>query len=268
MNQAQMMRGARTAVDRGELASVDAPAVDQAAGLRRLFEGRSTRVMGVVSNPAVAWSGALMEHLAEALGAAQLHTLVVDASETAPEANEWAALDLRWAIEVRCKTYSYLGARGLIRQHVDATGQAAGLLRLASDAAPWADVLLIQAPAADLGRLFAGHDWRPILMCDTTAIGAMQAYRSLKSMGHLGLSTFDLLLDATTRPVLGPRVAMRLIDSASRFLSWPAGVPVVMQSGIGRDPAAWSRLNDLVRAQLAQAPICNVHRVESTPTAH
>ena len=75
-------------------------ALDQAAGLRRLFEGRSVRAMAVVSNPAVAWSGLLIEHLAHTLGAAGLHTLVVDASETAPEPGEWAALDLRWAIDV------------------------------------------------------------------------------------------------------------------------------------------------------------------------
>ena len=72
---------------------------DQAAGLRRLFEGRSTRAIAVVSNPAVAWSGLLIEHLVHALGATGMHTMVVDASETAPVPGEWASLDLRWAID-------------------------------------------------------------------------------------------------------------------------------------------------------------------------
>lgn len=233
---------------------------DQAAGLRRLFDGRATRALAVVSNPAVAWSGLLIEHLSESLAIAGLHTLVVDASETAPVASEWANLDLRWAIEPSEGPSSYLAARGLIRHHVDEQGRAQGLLRRAAEAAPWADVLLVHAPALDLMRLFDGHDWRPILLADSTPIGAMQAYGSLKSMARSGLSTFDILLESSSRPVLGPRVALRLADSASRFLSWPVGHSVVVQGPMRQDPAESSRLQDLIRAQWAQAVTCAVHR--------
>lgn len=257
----------RAAGPKAGVAAVAESSLDQAAGLRRLFEGRITRVIGVVSNPAVAWSGLLIEQLTQALAAAHLHTLVVDASETAPEASEWAALDLRWAIEVRDQGHTYLGARGLIREHVDATGQAQGLLRLAAEAAPWVDVMVVHASAADLARLFAGHDWRPVVLSDTTPLGVTQAYRSLKSLGRQGLSTFDLLLESSAQPVLGPRVAMRLVDSASRFLSWPVGSSVVLQWGADRDPAEWSRMNDLIRTQLAQAPVCAVHRPVPGPAS-
>jgi flagellar biosynthesis protein FlhG len=236
------------------------PSADQAEGLRRLFDGRSTRALAVVSNPAVAWSGLLIESLSESMAAAGLHTLVVDASETAPVASEWAHLDLRWAIEPRADQSSYLGARGLLRHHVDAQGRAHGFLRRAAEAAPWADVLLVHAPALDLMRLFAGHDWRPILLADATPVGAMQAYGSLKSMARSGLSTFDILLESSSRPVLGPRVALRLADSASRFLSWPVSHSVVLQGPAHQDPAESSRLQDLIRAQWAQAVTCAVHR--------
>lgn len=242
--------------------------LDQASGLRRLFDGRSTRAVGVVSNPAVAWSGLLIEHLAHTLGAAGLHTLVVDASETAPEPGEWTALDLRWAIDVRCDQFSYLGARGLIRGHVDANGRAHAFLRRAADSAPWADVLIVHAPATDLMRVFSGQDWRPVVLADTTPTGVMQAYRSMKSISRCGLSTFDLLMESAAHPVLGPRLAMRLADSASRFLSWPVGVSVVVQSPAGADPSELCRLQDLARAQLAQAPVCAVHRPASTPAFH
>lgn len=241
---------------------------DQATGLRRLFEGRSTRAIALVSNPAVAWSGLLIEHLSHTLSSAGLHTLVVDASETAPEPGEWAALDLRWAIDRRCDRHSYLGARGLIRSHVDVHGRAAGLMRTVADAAPWSDALLVHAPATDLARLFAGRDWRPLVISDTTAAGVMHAYGSLKALSRSGLSTFDLLMDTAAQPVLGPQLAMRLVDSASRFLSWPVGMSVLVQAAAGMDVAEQSRLQDLVRAQLSQALICAVHRATSVPTAH
>lgn len=248
--------------------AVETSSVDQAAGLRRLFEGRSTRVIGVVSNPAVAWAGLLMEQLTQALETKGLRSLVIDASETAPEPGEWAALDLRWALEVRDDGNAYLGAKGLIREHINATGHARTLLRLVTQAASWVDVMVVQAPAPDLARLLDGHDWRPIVLADTTPVGLAHAYRSLKSLGRQGLSTFDVLLDSSAQPVLGPRAAMRLVDSASRFLSWPAGMSVVIQSGADRDPAERSRMNDLVRAQLAQAPVCAVHRPLPEPLAH
>jgi hypothetical protein len=129
-------------------------------------------------------------------------------------------------------------------------------------------VVVVQAPAPDLARLFTGHDWRPLVLADTTPAGVTHAYSSLKSLGRQGLSTFDLLLESSSKPVLGPRVAMRLVDSASRFLSWPVGSSVVLQSGPDRDPAERSRMNDLVRAQLAHAPVCAVHRRVQGSNAH
>lgn len=228
--------------------------IDQAQGLRRLFEGRGVPVLAVVSNPAVAWSGFLLEHLSEALGSAGRQILLVDASETAPEPGEWTLLDPRWAVDQRCEQFAYLGARGLIHHHLSSARRAGGLLHTLIEAAPWADVVLLHAPATDLMRLLAGQDWRPIVLADTTPAGVMQAYAALKVLGRNRLSTFDLLLDASAHPVLGPRLAMRLADSASRFLSWPVGVAVVVGSPAGSDLNEQSRLHDLVRAQWVQAP--------------
>jgi flagellar biosynthesis protein FlhG len=241
---------------------------DQAQGLRRLFEGRPTRALAVVSNPAVTWSGLLLEQMGAALGSAGLHTLIVDASETAPEPGEWASLDLRWAVEVQSDQFSYLGARGLIRRHVDGEGRAPGLLRALSDAVPQADVVLVHAPAGDLMRVLTRHDWRPIVLADTTPTGITHAYGSLKTLRRAALTTFDFLVDARSQPVLGPRLAMRLADSASRFLSWPAGIGVVLTCPVGRDPGEQSRLQDLIRAQWAQAPTCAVRTSAVQPKAH
>ena len=76
-------------------------------------------------------------------------------------------------------------------------------------------------------RLFAGQDWRPIVLADTTPAGVMQAYGSLKAMGRSGLSTFDLYVEAGEHTVLCPQLAILLADTASRFPSWPVGMSVV-----------------------------------------
>lgn len=248
--------------------TLDATGVcDQATGLRRLFEGRPTRALAVVSNPGVVGSGLLIEYLIGALRAVGHRPLVIDAAETAREPDEWAALDLRWAIDTRNDDFAYLGARGLLQKQLDERGRGRAFLRRAAEASPESDVLLVHAAAPDLARLFAGHDWRPLLLVDTQAQSAVQAYASLKSLARCGLSTFDVLLDAARSPVLGPRVALRLADSASRFLSWPLGAAVVVQAGEVDDPAVMPRLQDLVRAQLEQSLTCAVHRL-CAPTPH
>ena len=88
--------------------------LDQADGLRRLFAGARGRcLVPLVSNPHVPFSGAAIERLTAAFGAAGRHTLVVDAADSAPAPNELARVDLASVIEPLGPDVAYLAARGL-----------------------------------------------------------------------------------------------------------------------------------------------------------
>ena len=233
---------------------------DQAQGLRRLFEGRWVRALGVVSNPHVAWSGLLIEHLTDALAAQGQHPLVVDAAETAAEPDEWTSLDLRWSVNATHPDFSYLGARGLVGRRLLGGVPSQALLKSMAQAAPWADVLLVHAPADDLARLFAGQPWQPTVLADTHPDSLMHAYAALKQLSRWSPPDFNLLMDASRQPVLGPRMAVRLSDSARHFLSWSVAGSVVVQGHPQEDPVTRHQLTELLRAQLAQLPPCTVHR--------
>ena len=69
------------------------------------------------------WSGC-----ARALGAQGLHTLVVDAADSAPAPHELAALDLRCLHRGAVAAVSYLAARGLPLRYVDTRGSSARFL--------------------------------------------------------------------------------------------------------------------------------------------
>ncbi|MEO7245144.1 MAG: flagellar biosynthesis protein, partial [Rubrivivax sp.] len=129
--------------------------LDQADGLRRLFaDAPVLRIVPVLANPHVAFSGVAIERLTQALAVAGRHTLVVDAADTSPPPQEWARLDLSGAVERLGPQVSYLAARGLPRAHVDTRGSSAGFLERVVAAVPDADVVLVHGEAADLARLF------------------------------------------------------------------------------------------------------------------
>ncbi|HRD99455.1 MAG TPA: flagellar biosynthesis protein, partial [Rubrivivax sp.] len=121
--------------------------LDQAQGLRRLFAGRSCRVLPLAANPHVAFSGVVLDRLAAVYAAQGRPVLVVDAGASSPPPHELAALDLAAGIEPLSALVSYLPARGLPRAYVDTRGSAGGLIDALQAAAPQAEVILLHADA-------------------------------------------------------------------------------------------------------------------------
>jgi flagellar biosynthesis protein FlhG len=223
---------------------------DQAQGLRRLFAGRRLKHLVLVTNPHVPAAGALLGRLADALGVLGCRTLVVDAADTAPEPNELAAIDLAAAVESPDPRLAYLAARGLPLRHVDARGSAAALVDRLAAAAPQADVMLWHAGAADLVRLFGARLPRVLLLAGEAPDSVTHAYAALKLLAlRCALMSFDLLLAAPRRAVLGERIAERLASCADGFLG------VALNDRATLDPAAADALDDdalqrVLRAQL------------------
>lgn len=225
---------------------------DQAAGLRRLYHSAPAPILGLVSNPQVAWSGVLIEHLCQGLSALGIHPLLVDAAETAPPPSEWARADLSLAVHTSPQaSFSYLGARGLLRTELDAAVPGATLMQSMREAAPWASAIVLHAPAEDLLRLHGRQPWRPLLMADVSNASLVHAYGSLKRLAHRHLLPWNLLVDAARQPVMGPRLAIRLDEGARRFLSWPQHRCAVLHGPGHRDPHAQRCITDLLGEHLA-----------------
>jgi flagellar biosynthesis protein FlhG len=190
---------------------------DQADGLRRLFAASRTRFVAVAANPDVAFAGLALERLASACSAPQRQVLVVDAA-SAP-AQDLARIDLALCIEPLAPNLSYLAARGLPLKHVDARGSCEGFLEAVTQAAPEASVVIVHAPASELGRLFARRELRPplLLAADHPAsVTAAYANMKLLSQRH-GLMAFDLLLVAAANSPRAPRIAEQMALTADRF---------------------------------------------------
>jgi hypothetical protein len=192
---------------------------DQAHGLRQLFAAAHQRFVPLVQNPHVAFGGVAMERLCAAFGEQRLHTLVVDAADTASSAHELAQVDLSACIEPLSPSVSYLAARGLPMRHLDARGTTGGFLDALAEAAPRADVVVVHAGASDIARLFARRMPRPILQAADAPDSLTHAYASMKLLTQrLGVMSYDLLIAAPGESPRVPRIADRLADCADRFL--------------------------------------------------
>ena len=128
---------------------------DQAAGLRRMFNGATVRVVPVVSNPHVSCGGVLLERLSTALAERGARVLVVDAGESASSAGEMALVDLAQCVERLSPQIAYLAARGLAVRFVDSGGSTRAFLERAAEAAPGCNVVVVHASASDLCRMSA-----------------------------------------------------------------------------------------------------------------
>ena len=206
---------------RFEACSLPAHAVpaDQADGLRRLFGAHRPRYVAVVANAEMAFSGLLLERLADACIAAGRRTLVVDAAASAPPPHELVALDLAAGIQAMAPGVDYLAARGLPLRHVDSRGSCAGFLQAITQAAPLADVVIVHADASELGRLFTGRAVRPLLLAADHPASVTQAYAGLKLLAQRhSLMAFDLLLAASPQQPRVLRIAEQLAQTADRFV--------------------------------------------------
>ena len=190
---------------------------DQADGLRRLFSGAGTRWIAVAANPDVAFAGLALERLASACAQRDRKVLVVDAAGADP--HEMAALDLAACVEPLADKLLYLAARGLPLKHVDSRGTCEGFLRAIADAVPEAGVVIVHAEPLDLGRLFARHELRPLLLAADHPASVTQAYAGLKLLAQRhSLMAFGLLLAAVPGEPRVPRIAEQLALTADRFV--------------------------------------------------
>lgn len=197
---------------------------DQAQGLRRMFAATRQRAVPLVHNPFVAFGGIAMERLCACYAERGLHTLVVDAADTASAPHELTSVDLSACIEPLSAKVSFLAARGLPMRWLDSRGTTAGFLAALAEAAPYAEVVLVHAAATDLGRMFAGRSPRPVLLAAEWPDSLTHAYASMKLLSQrLGVLAFDLLLATEAEPQRLQRIADRLADCADRFLGAALG---------------------------------------------
>ena len=192
---------------------------DQADGLRRLFAGSRVRFVPVLSNPHVVGSGALLEGLCAAFAELGLHTLVVDAGELSPPPSELAAVDLATCVEPLSPQVSYLAARGLPLRYINANGSAAQFLEALTTAVPRAEVILLHASAAELARVVASRELRPLLLADLEPHSVTHAYAGMKWLSYrAGLMVYSLLLASPQGLRLSERIAQQLSSCADGFL--------------------------------------------------
>jgi flagellar biosynthesis protein FlhG len=192
------------------------PWPDQADGLRRLFAASRMQFIAVAANPDVAFAGLALERLARALDDGQRPVLVVDAARGAPQ--EMAALDLAACIERIDERLSYLAARGLPMRCVDARGSCASFLDALVDAMPEAGAVIVHAPSAELGRIFAQRTVRALLVAADHPGSVTSAYADLKLLAQrFGMVAFDLLLLAAAHSPRTPRIAEHFALTADRF---------------------------------------------------
>ena len=193
--------------------------LDQADGLRRMFAGRQQRVLALVANPYVAFSGVVLDRLAAGLAAPGRQVLVVDASGASPPPHEMAALDLAVGIEAVSPRVSYLPASGLPMAYVDTRGCAGGFINAVQRAAPKADLILLHADAQDLARIFKRRAARPLLIGADHPESIKHAYAGAKLLAQrCTLLTFDLLLAAAPQSPRAASIAASLAGCAETFL--------------------------------------------------
>ncbi|HEX6018680.1 MAG TPA: flagellar biosynthesis protein [Burkholderiaceae bacterium] len=230
-----------------------AAADDQAAGLRRLFGSTRQRFVALAHNAEVVHATLAIERLCDAAATLGLHTLVVDAADSAPAPHEMALLDLPSCIEAVSPEVSYLAARGLPIRHVDSRGRCGGFLQAIEQAAPQADLVLVHAGTVDLARLFAERRMRALLLGADTPRAMTEAYAALKRLAQRpGWLAHDLLIVADPRGPRTARLGESLAQCAERFLGAAIHDCVVIDPDA--DPAPDARLARLLRAQIAPLP--------------
>lgn len=228
---------------------------DQAQGLRRLFAQAGVRLVPVVANPHIAFSGVLLERLCTALAEQGARTLVVDASDNAPAPGELAVMDLDECIETLSPEVHYLAARTLPLRYVDARGSTAPFLQAVVDAAPHCDVVLVHASASELSRLFARQTLaaqvRPVLLAGDHPASVTHAYAAMKLLTlRTKLMVFDLMLGAAPHSPRAPRIAAQLAHCADTFLGALLHASALVDPASHAVEAAPPALRRLARALL------------------
>jgi flagellar biosynthesis protein FlhG len=226
---------------------------DQAAGLRRLFGSARKRFIALAHNEQVTQASLVIDRLCDAAAAVGLHTLVVDAADSAPAPHEMALIDLPSCVETVSDDVWYLAARGLPIRHVDTQGRCTAFLEALEHAAPQADLVMVHAGTVDLARLFAGQRLRPLLLGADTPRAMTEAYASLKRLAlRPGWLAHDLLIVADPDGPRTERLGESLAECAERFLGAAIHDCVVIDPRADAASTPDARLIHLLRAQMAQ----------------
>jgi hypothetical protein len=192
---------------------------DQADGLRRLFRGNAVRFMPIVANPHVAFSGLAIEQLAVMMVQLGHSTLVVDAADSAPLADEASALGLASCVQTLAPRLSYLAARGLPRRYVDTRGSAGRMLDEIAAADSRISAVLVHAEVTDLARLFKDRPARPILLAADQPDSVKHAYAAWKLLAQrCQWYSADLLLLASSDSPRTAHIAASLSQCADQFM--------------------------------------------------
>lgn len=240
---------------------------DQADGLRQLFAVRDLRFVPLVHNPQVTGAGAVMERLCAGFAQQGMHTLVVDAADSASLPHELAAVDLSACVETLSTEVSYLAARGLALHYLDNRASLVGFLGALGRAAPRADVVLLHAGAGDLRRMFVGRHPCPVLLVGSRPDSLMPAYAAIKLLSHaLGPLAFDLVIASDQGPELARRMGQRLRDCADRFLGAALRHLVLLDPLTPPHEPPAADLSRLACAQLAPGVACSAD-ASGTPLA-
>ena len=252
-------------------APLSAAPQDQADGLRRMFAGRQRRVLPLVANPYVAFSGVVLDRLAAVLSRAGRQVLVVDASSASPPPHEMAALDLAVCIESVSPGVGYLAASGLPMSHVDTRGCAGNFIDAVQRAAPQADIVLLHADAQDLARIFKRRAARPLLIGADHPDSIKHAYAAAKVLAaRCALLTFDLLLVAAPQSPRAAAIAHSLGGCCETFLGAVLCHTALIDPTTEPTTAPDAALAALLAAQLALddlAPAAGVAGLRATPAS-
>lgn len=244
--------------DFAEGAAAPAQQDDQATGLRRLFRRRACVLVPVVANPhGGAASPKVLETLARHLAALGRRVLVVDGAATSPAPLELAAVDLAACLQPVGARIAYLAARGLVLEHVDARGSAAGFLQALRQAAPQAEVIVIHADGVDMARLLKGQAVHPILLGADHEESLKHAYANAKLLQRrCQLAAFDFLLVAPRRSSRAARIVRSLRTCLESFID--AGLRHTAQLDTAEPaPVRGQELGRLLAAQLRQNDLTN-----------
>ncbi len=235
--------------------ALDRTPLDQADGLRRLFAGREShlcRVLPLVANPYVAFSGVVLDRLAAVLSAQGRQVLVVDAAQASPPPNELAAVDLAAGIERVSERVSYLPAGGLPMAYVDTRGSAHGFIDAVQRAAPKAEVILLHADAQDLVRIYKRRGTRPILLGADHPDSIKHAYAGAKLLAtRCELLSFDLLLAAPPQSPRVAAIAQSLAGCIDTFLGAVLCHTALIDPAVDPAAPADAALSSLLAAQFA-----------------
>lgn len=226
--------------------------LDQADGLRRLFAGRRCRVLPLVANPYVPFSGVVLDRLAGVLAAQGRQVLVVDAAQASPAPGEMAAVDLAACVEQVSPRVTYLPAGGLPMAYVDTRGSAHGFIDAVQRAVPQAEVVLLHADAQDLVRIYKHRVARPLLLGADHPDSIKHAYAGAKLLAtRCELLSFDLLLTAAPRsPRLGA-IAQSLTGCLDTFLGAVLCHTALIDPAVDPVAPADAALSGLLAAQWA-----------------